>query len=150
MTVMSTVERPCAIRQVIATGNNFGDDAPLGVLTFANDTFKFASHTTGGRFDPTDSALYAFERLDALVLLGIELKMANQTTWKVELKDVDGGLTILASGTTELSYIRGSDDPIVLLWGSQVVITTTGSPTGMIGTVKLAPYKVHQGHKYPG
>jgi hypothetical protein len=146
MTVLAKVERPCAIRQIITTGNHFDGSKPAAGPTFANDIFKFAAAAAGGLFDPTDSVYYAFERADALVLLGIELQMAGQNTWKVELKDVDDVLVTIASGTTETSYVRGSDDPPVLLWGTRIVVTTTGgAPTGLQATIKLAPYRTYPG-----
>lgn len=151
MPVLATVERPCAIRQEVTSGNHFSASRPTSPPSFANDIFGFGVEAAGGLFDPTDGDYYAFRRPDALVLLGIELTLAGQATWKVELKGSDGSIVEVAAGTTETTYVRGSNDPPVILWGTQVLVTTAGgTPTGLTAKIKLAPYKLQQGAWYGG
>jgi hypothetical protein len=148
MTILATVERPCAIRQRIAAGNDFNAGAPKdggGFLspTFEDDTFKFAEGVEGGLFDPS-SALYAFRRPDALQVIGIEIKFGGQANWKLEKANIDGDLVIVYSGTVETELVKGMNSPelpLILLWGDVLKLTTTGASTAMHAYIKLAPYQ---------
>jgi hypothetical protein len=139
-TVLARVERPCAIRQEISAGGNFNGTEPSGSPTFADDTFKFAAEAAGGLFDFT-SAKYAFEDPEPLWLTSLQIALANQSAWTVGVVDVDSKETQIAAGTTEASYVRGADDPVLLLWGDKIKITTTGATAAMLAAVKVAPYR---------
>lgn len=149
-TVLSTVERPSAIRQQIQAGSQFGGVAPsLGgtplTPTFADDTFKFAAGDAGGLFDHS-SGLYAYEKPEALLCVSIEIAFGTQTSWKLEKKDADGNLVELFSGTTEASFVRGigsEELPLILLWGDQLLLTTVGATGAMSAYIKLAPHDLY-------
>lgn len=140
-TVLAKVERPCAIRQTMTATNDFNGAAPTaGAPTFEDDIFKHATGVAGGLFDPTN-AYYAFEPLDALDLIGVELELADQTSWSVTRTDVDGGSVVLFSGTIETSFVTTEETKIVLLWGSTITLVTTGATTAMTATLKFKPHK---------
>jgi len=151
-TVLAKVERLCAIHQAIKAGSDFAgltpkDGGPLVALvpTFADDIFEFAPGLEGGLFDPTDDTLYAFEPKDALRVVAIELALGgNQSTWKVELKDINDNLVELFSGTTEVSFVTSDTTQIHLpiLWGSKILVTTTGGVDAMTAKLKFEPHVI--------
>lgn len=143
-TVLAHVHKPCAIRQQIKAGSQFDGSAPedTGVPltpTPSLDYFNFDPGDKGGLIDPT-SDMYSFYPRDALNLLGMEFKGGGQSAWKLELIDKFGTAITIWSGTNEATVMKGPyENPVVLLWGTQLKFTTTGASTAMALTVKLAP-----------
>lgn len=138
---------PSAIRQSIKAGSNFGglppkDGATVLLPTFADDMYKFAPGTEGGLFDfwDRDGMGYMFHKLDPLFLIGVELDLGNQTAWSVSIEDVDANSMVIHSGTNETSFLSGINGPVipvVLLRGSKVKVSTTGSTQALAATIKV-------------
>lgn len=143
--IRSSIDRPVAIRQHLTAGNNFSGVTPAdggGAMTptFASDIYKFDDMTAGGLFDPTN-AMYDFERSEALYLIAVEIKLADQTSWKLERSDVDDNTSTLYSGTTDSYVYYAENDRRIVLWGSTLKLTTVGASATMMATLVFVPYK---------
>jgi len=143
--VLATTEKPVSIYQEMKATSNFGgltpkDGAVALTPTFLIDVYTFAAGTEGGLFSPS-VALYSFEKRDPLSLIGVELKLADQASWLVELESAAGKSVIIYSGTNETQFSRGRDGSLyTLLWGDKLKVTTVGATLAMSCTIKLAPY----------
>lgn len=147
--IRSSVDRPVAIRQHLTAGNNFSGVTPADgggsmTPTFASDIYKFDDMTAGGLFDPTN-AMYEFERSGALYLIAAEMKLADQTSWKIERVDVDSNAVEIFTGTTGTYFNYSESDKVVLLWGSTLKLTTVAASTAMTVTFIFVPYKYARG-----
>jgi len=147
--IRSSVDRPVAIRQHLTAGNNFSGVTPAdggGAMTptFASDIYKFDDMTAGGLFDPTN-AMYEFERSDALYLIAAEMKLADQSSWKLERVDVDSNVVEIFTGTTGTYFNYSESDKVVLLWGSTLKLTTVAASAAMTATLIFIPYKYARG-----
>ena len=138
------IDRIVGIRQSVKAGSNFGGVAPVDGVTplFPNlndDLYYFAPGTIGGLFDPS-STLYDFDARESVSLLGIELTLSNQSSWKVEKVDRDGNLVEVVKGTTELSYVSmSSETDLILLWKEAIKFTTVGATNPIKAIFKFEP-----------
>ena len=138
-----TIERPSLIRQSISAGGNYDGSEPASAPAANYDGYRFSPEAAGGLFDFSNSDKYNYEEFDAQWLVGIELALGTQSAWSIKVVDSDGNARLLASGTTESSFIRGAENPIMLLWGEQVKVETTGATGPLVATVKLAPHLMY-------
>jgi len=143
--MIATTQRPIMIRQTMTAGSNFSGVAPANggtpvTPTLENDIWKFATATAGGLFQPS-ADLYSFERAEALDVVGIYLKLANQSAFTVVFEDEDGFAATIYTGTTATSWMRTAESPIVLTYTSKLKITTTGATATMTAGVILQPHR---------
>jgi len=141
--IMARIDRPVAIRQSLTAGHDFAGIAPVNGSpasrpVFSSDIYKFENLSAGGLFDPTND-YYAFETLDSLLLIGVELTMGTQNAWTVDRVDADGNVVTLWSGTTESSYIVPESGRLLLPWGTKIQVTTTGASGAMQAIARFAP-----------
>jgi len=114
----------------VPIGSNFTGAAVPVAPTWVDFSFVHASNALGGKFDPSNTAQYGFDRPDPVDLIGISLDLADQSTWKVEKVSADGTVvSLIASGTTEPGYEETKDFRVTLLWGQYIAVTTTGTIT---------------------
>ena len=143
-TILSKVERPCAIRQQISAGGDFDGSEPTGAPTFENEIFKFAAEATGGLLDISSSA-YSFEGPGPLLLVGLEITFGGQSSWTLTKKDVDGNAIQIDSGTNEARLFKAGGAasylPIYLLWGDKLELSTASASGAMTAIFKVAPYR---------
>lgn len=126
-----------AITQQMAIGDIFDGLVPTTTPVTTNGVKVYPPDVTsnqGGLFEFTGS------ELRPITLIGIQVKLADQTSWAIVIVDPVIGDIPLASGTTETSYIRDDLDAITLLPGQKIKITSIGVTTAaMQATVMFAP-----------
>lgn len=146
MSVLATINRPVGIRQEIKAGNQFDGSLPEDggsplIPGFLHDTFVYAAGDKGGLFDPTDTHMSFAERAP-LIIAGIEILLADQTDWQLDIIDPFGtAITMLAGGNDE-SYFEGSLPGVIILWGTKFKLITVGATQAMVATIKLAPLNI--------
>lgn len=145
---LAKIDRPVSIRQTILAGNDFTGVAPEtagGPIdpTFEDDIFKLDSLVLGGLFDLPSATAYSFEPREALLLIGVELHLSGPTGWSLDLIDVDSKSIVLWNGTGEDTFVVTEETRIMLPWGSQLSLTTSGASLEMVATLKLAPARLY-------
>jgi len=143
-----SVGGPVGIRQIMNAGSNFDGVAPdlAGVPivpTYENYLYTFAGGDKGGLFDPSAATLYGFNKPDAVDLIGVEIDLADQTSWKIEKLSADASLDVIEvwTGTTESEHIVLDPLRLVLLWGEKFRLTTAAATATMRATLKFEPHK---------
>jgi len=135
-----SVYRPYGIRQEISAGGNFDGTAPGTTPAFANQIQKYPAAAAGGLFNPYELE-FAGEGKDKVVdLIGIELSLADQTSWNISKIDPDGNTVVLYSGTDETSFVVNLPDKTVMLNGSTLKLVTSGASTAMVATMMFDPH----------
>lgn len=128
--IENTEGKVIAIKQTVSAGNNFTGVAPTTTPVLSGNVYTYPVDTQGGLFDPENSA-------NTLILAGILLDLADQSSWKIELVDNDANPVVLFSGTTEDEFVVTSDTVVNILPGETLKLTTVGATAEIIATVKF-------------
>ena len=148
-TIIPQVAGPVAIRQEMQAGSNFSGTAPDdgSPLAFtyvgAECYFKFGAGTAGGGLFDFWDGVYPFHPVKPLYLVGVELDLANQTSWSVSIEDPDSNSMAIHNGTTESSFLSGINGPVIpviLMPGSVVKVVTAAATQALIATIKVQQY----------
>lgn len=118
------------IKQSISATNQFTGVAPTTTPVFSGNMYTYPVDAQGGLFDPGNTE-------NTVRLVGIELDLADQTSWTLDFVDVDSNAFSLYSGTTEASFFVTDPDIVNLLPGETLQLTTVGASLAMNATLKF-------------
>lgn len=110
------------IEQKITATNQFNGAAPVGAAVLGNDMESFPAGAVGGLFDFANTGPIQVEQ--------ISIKLGGQTSWTLNLVDVDAVEVLVLSGTTEASVFDSTTKPY-LLQGQKLKLDTVGATTAM-------------------
>lgn len=147
-----------SVRQDIDGTHDWDGTAPAGTITKTDQMLAYPTEVLdkGGLFDlPEIMSGYdvrdrkgAIIAEPALVLLGYRFRLGTPTTWEFAILDQDGNDVVMnaQAAAGEEDFVQAGE-PIVIPWGCDLAIETTGSSAVQTATLDLVPYLYHYGRR---
>ena len=118
-----------AIKQSINSGQNFTGADPGTDPVTTNGVKVYPIADIGGLFDPERDTAPS-------VLMEMQLVLADQSAWAVTILDGTDEFPVV-SGTNETEYLYHPNQPLYLLPGQQIKLTTTGASAGAMFAIVI-------------